>query len=205
MRLTIFGATGRTGAHLVQQALDDGHEVTAVVRGRHQLPQRARMVAFDPAELAGAVAGADAVLSAIGSREKGPTSVQADTIQMIAKAMAATGTRRLLVMSNSARIAGPGDDPFTRYVVKPLILRNLLRHSLTDMSRAEEVVRGSGLDWTIVRAPQLTDKPGKGSYRTAIDRNVTFGVRITRPDLARCVLTLAADPSAVHHHVNVAN
>ncbi len=119
--------------------------------------------------------------------------------------MEATDVRRFLLVSNSARIAGPGDDWFTRFVVKPLILRPLLRHSLADMAAAEQIARDSVLDWTIVRAPQLTDKTAKGAYRTAIERNVTFGIQITRDDLAACMLELMSDPSTIRQHVNVAN
>ncbi|MFI6867183.1 NAD(P)-dependent oxidoreductase [Nocardia sp. NPDC050406] len=210
MRLTIFGASGATGGRLVEQALGAGHEVTAVVRGRHGLPAdpRLRVVAADvmnPAKIVGAVEGADAVLDTIGSREKGPTSVCADAAASIVEAMHRTGTKRLIVVSNSARIAGPGDEPFTRFVVKPLILRPLLRHSLADMSRAEQAVEASDLAWTIVRAPQLTDKAAKGKYRKAVERNVVFGIRITRDDLAACMLDLVSDGEAVRKHVNVAN
>jgi putative NADH-flavin reductase len=210
MRLTIFGATGGTGGRLVRQALAAGHQVTAVVRGSHTIPDhpRLRVVVADvmnPADIADAVRDADAVLDTVGARVKGPTTVCADAALAIGKAMEMAGAQRLIMISNSARIAGPGDDWFTRFVVKPLILRPLLRDSLDDMAAAEQAVRDSALNWTIVRAPQLTDNPAKGSYRTVVERNVTFGIRITRDDLATCLLELAAAPQTIHKHVNVAN
>jgi hypothetical protein len=91
---------------------------------------------------------------------------------------------RLVIASNSAMAPGPGDDPFTRFVVQPLILGRLLRHLIDDMRRAEDLVRTSGLSWTSVRAGRLTDRPGKGSYRSATDRNVLGGFQITRADFA---------------------
>lgn len=210
MRLTIFGASGRTGSRLVRQALAAGHEVTAVVRGQHSLAEhpRLRVVVADvmnPNDIATAIRGADAVLDTIGSRDRGPTSVATDAALAITKAMAAVGVQRLILISNSARIAGPGDDWCTRFVVKPLILRPLLRYSLADMAAAEQATRDTALDWTIVRAPQLTDNPPKGSYRTAVERNVTFGIRISRDHLATCLLDLAADPRSIHQHINVAS
>ncbi|MFE3261794.1 NAD(P)-dependent oxidoreductase [Nocardia sp. NPDC059091] len=210
MRLTVFGASGGTGSNLVRQALTAGHAVTAVVRGDHSLPVDSNLTvitanAMSPTDIETAVAGADAVLDTIGPREPGPTSVVTDAARSICTAMEATGTSRLLIVSNSARTPGPGDDPFTRYVVKPLILRPLLRHSLIDMANAEEAVRRTRLDWTIVRAPQLTDNPRKGAYRTAIERNVTFGIRITRSDLATCLIDLITTPDAYRAHINVAN
>ncbi|MET8875044.1 NAD(P)H-binding protein [Nocardia sp. NPDC004604] len=210
MRLTIFGATGRTGGHLVRKALAAGHEVTAVVRGQHALADhpRLRVITADvmnPNDIATTIRDADTVLDTIGSREKGPTSVATDSALAITEAMASVGVRRLILISNSARVAGTGDDWFTRFVVKPLILRPLLRHSLDDMAGAEQATRDSAVDWTIVRAPQLTDRPAQGSYRTAIERSVTFGIRISREDLAACLLDLAADPGSIHQHINVAN
>ncbi|MGK8555492.1 NAD(P)-dependent oxidoreductase [Nocardia gipuzkoensis] len=210
MRLTVFGATGNTGTRVVDQALAAGHEVTTVGRGRPSIPAhpRLRVVVADvmnPADIVEAVRGADAVLDTIGSREKGPTSVCTDAALSISKAMELAGAQRLVVVSNSAGVPGSGDDWSTRFVVKPLILRPLLRHSLADMAAAEQAVRDSALDWTIVRAPQLTDNAAKGSYRTAVERNVLFGIRITRDDLAACLLDLATDHAAIHKHVHVAN
>ncbi|MGA4786280.1 NAD(P)-dependent oxidoreductase [Nocardia sp. AB354] len=210
MRVTVFGANGRTGKHLVGQALAAGHDVTAVVRATaHTLPADSKLTVItanvmEPGEIEPAVAGAGAVLDAIGTREQGPTTVMADAAKSIGQAMEATGARRLIVVSNSAAVAGPGDDPFTRYAVKPLILQRLLRHSLDDMARAEEAVRHTRLDWTIVRAPQLTDKPATGAYRTATDRNVTFGIRITRSDLAACMIDLIDRPETIRPHIHVA-
>lgn len=210
MRLTIFGATGNTGGRLVRHALAAGHTVTAVVRGEHQLPDhpQLRVVVADvlnSADITAAIQGADAVLDTIGSRDSGPTSICTDAALSISKAMESVGVQRLVITSNSARIAGPGDDWFTRFIVKPLILRPLLRHSLADMAAAEQAVRDSALDWTIVRAPQLTDNPAKSRYRSAVDRNVTFGIRLTREDLATALLDLAADPRTIRKHVNLAS
>src|SRR5258708_27812658 len=79
MRLTVFAATGGIGRHLVDQAVAAGHDVTAVARSPRNLPAdgRFRVVAADlanpdPAVLASAVEGADAVLSALGPRNPRP-------------------------------------------------------------------------------------------------------------------------------------
>ncbi|MGH8966975.1 MAG: NAD(P)-dependent oxidoreductase, partial [Actinomycetes bacterium] len=95
------------------------------------------------------------------------------------------------------------DDPLTRYVVKPLILQRLLKHAFADMRAAEDVTRGSGRDWTIVRPPRLTDGPGNDRYRTAVDRNLRGGRSITRADLAAALLDTAGDASAIGHVISV--
>ncbi|MEV8634531.1 SDR family oxidoreductase [Streptosporangium sp. NPDC051023] len=212
MKLTIFGASGGTGTCLVRQALEAGHEVTAVARESSRLSfadhPRLSVVRTDvrSSEAIGpAVAGRDAVLSALGSNSgRGPTDVCATSARSITRAMAEAGARRLVVVSASGAFADEGDDPVTRAVVKPLLQR-VLRHAFADMRAMEEEVRASGLDWTIVRPPRLTDKPRTGRYRTARGRNVTGGFFLSRENLADCVLACLADPGTVKTVVAVAN
>jgi putative NADH-flavin reductase len=210
MRLTIFGATGGTGTRLVEQALAAGHEVTAVVRDPARLTvpaqRRLRIVTadvMDPAAIQPAVAGADAVLSALGPRGGGPTTVCQDSARSIIKAMQACGVHRLLAITGSM-VTDAGDGPIARYMGKPLT-RRLLRHTYADFRHAEDEIRASDLDWTILRPPSLTNKAALGSYRTAIDRNVRRGLTISRADLAAHMLILLDDTTTVHKHVFIAN
>ena len=73
------------------------------------------------------------------------------------------------------------------------------------MRRAEDQIRDSDLDWTILRPPSLTGKPGTGTYRTAIDRNLPHGFTVSRADLAACLLALLNDPAVIRHHVSIAS
>jgi len=214
VKLTVFGATGGTGRQVVRQAVDTGHEVTAVVRDRARLPAELRdrvevveVDVMDPGAIEETVKGRDAVISAIGARDlRTPSSVCADSARSVIAAMrVAGGGGRLVMASNSAMAPGPGDDAFTRYVVKPLILARILRYMIDDMRRAERLVRASGLDWAIVRAGRLTDRPGKAAYRSAIDRNVPGGFQITRADLATALLDAAADPALAGHVISAGN
>ena len=211
MKLTILGATGATGTSLTGQALAAGHEVTAAVRdpARLTVPAHPRLRTItadvmDPAAITSAVAGADAVISAVGPRGTGPTTVIQDSVHSIVAAMAKTGTRRLLEISGSI-VADEGESPYMRYLVKPVARRTFLRHVCADMRRGEDEIRHSNLDWTIFRPPSLTGKPARGTYRTAIDRNLPHGFTISRADLATCMLTLLGDPAIVHRHVAVAS
>ena len=170
-------------------------------------PRQLRIVTadvMDPAMISPAVAGADAVLSAIGPRGNGPTTVSQDSVRSIIQAMQKSGVRRLLMVSGSV-VTDAGEGPLMRYLAKPLVRRTALRHVCADMRRAEEEVRESGLDWTIMRPPRLTGKAATGKYRTALDRNLPRGYTISRADLAGCMLTLLADAATVHKHVGIAN
>jgi putative NADH-flavin reductase len=211
MRLSIFGATGGTGTCLVEQALKAGHEVTAVVRDPARLaiaahPRLQVMTAdiMDPASILPAVAGADAVLTGVGPRGTGPTTVIRDSLASIVAAMQNAGVHRLLALSGSI-VADEGESPYLRYLLKPLARRTFLRHVCADMRAGEAEVRASDLDWTIVRPPALTDKRARGAYRTAVDRSLPRGLRIPRADLAACMLALADDPLSVHRSIAVAS
>jgi len=211
MRLTIFGATGGTGTQLVRQALEEGHDVTAVVRdpARLDVPAHERLEVVtadvrDPGAIGPAVAGADAVLSALGPRGRGPTTICSDGARAIVEAMGKAGVRRLLVVSAAGPFPDAGDGLVVRSVIKPIVLERLMKDAFDDMRRCEEEVRGTALDWTILRPPQLVDKPATGRYRTATDLNLRGGRKISRADLAACMLGLVADDASVHHHVSVA-
>jgi putative NADH-flavin reductase len=211
MRLTIFGATGKTGSCLVTQAVMAGHEVTAVVRDpkRLNLPshEHLRVVTadvMDPTDIMGAVDEANVVVSALGPPSKGPTTVLQDSTRSIIEAMEKSGSRRLVTTVSGSMVDDSGDGAFMHYLAKPMT-RRMLKNVCSDMGRAESEIHASNLDWTIFRPPRLTDKPGTGRYRIAIDRNVKRGFTITRADLAQAVLELLNDPATVRKHVFVAH
>ena len=206
MRIVVFGASGGTGREVVAQALAEGDEVVAVARAGSVVPPGAEVVRADFDEdgvIEDAVRGADIVVSALGTRGRGPTSVCTDGMGAAIAAMRRTGVRRLLVVS-AAGLPGEGDDALLRWLVKP-ILQRVLRHHYADLRRMEELVRASGLDWTIVRPPQLTDGPRTDRYRRALDRHLAGGRRVARADVATEILRAAADRDTVGHLVAIAD
>ena len=221
MRLTIFGATGGTGTCLAQQALAAGHEVTAVVRDQARLTVRPSTPAvstpaagdglrvitadpMDPAAIITAMAGADAVLTAIGPRGTGVTTVSQDSVRSIIAAMQKTGARRLLTVSGSI-VADEGESPYLRYLIKPVARRTFLRHVCADMRAAEAEVEATDLDWTIMRPPGLTSKPASGHYRTSIDGGLPRSLTVSRADLAACMLQAIGNQATFRKHVAIAN
>lgn len=209
MRLIVFGATGRIGLEIVQRALAADHQVTAVVRDAARLPvpdERLEVVEadpFDPAAIAPAVKGQDAVLSALGPRPGGPSTVCSQGAAAITEAMGRTGVRRLLVVSASGPYVDRGDDPLTRFVVKPLLGR-MLREGFTDLRAAEKIVRASDLDWTILRPSRLTDGPAPRRIRRSRDRNLPFGLFTPRAAVAAEMVRVVDDPTAVRHSIALA-
>jgi putative NADH-flavin reductase len=209
MKLTVLGATGGVGRHLVSHALADGHEVTAVVRDPARLPARgdrltvARGNALDAASLREPVTGADAVLSGIGQAGRhDPLHPASTSARAATEAMRAAGVRRIVVVSAAPlNRSGAGDPALTRRVFYPLLWA-ALREVYTDLETMERVLRESGLAWTSVRPPKLTDKPGTGRYRRAIDAN-PGGSTIPRADVARAMLDAATDPQTTAQAIGV--
>src|SRR5947209_16015792 len=182
MKLTIFAATGGIGRQALEQAVAAGHDVTAVVRNPQKLSPgvravRADLSAPDPAALESAVGGADAVLSGLGPRSRSEAGITASGTGAVLDAMRATGVRRIVVVSAApvGTVASPGNpnppkhDPgdgfFMRYLFSRIAVA-MFGKVYDDLAQMEDILRESDLDWTIVRPPQLTDKPSTGTYRT---------------------------------------
>jgi putative NADH-flavin reductase len=221
MHLTIVAATGGIGRQLVRQALAEGHEVTAVVRDPSKITEPVRVVRADlahadPAALESAVKDADAVLSGLGARTSAEAGVAWRGTQALVDAMRATGVRRLVVVSaapigtvaSPARPNPPRHDPGDGFFMRHLgarFARTAFRTHYADLARMEDVVRDSGLDWTISRPPKLSDKPLTGHYRTAAGQNVRGGFSISRADVAHQMLHCLDDPDTIQQIVGLAN
>jgi putative NADH-flavin reductase len=220
MKLCIVAATGRIGHQLVEQAIAADHEVTAAVRTPAKLPAGVRGVRVDlahpdPAALESAIAGADAVLSGLGPRTRAEAGITAPGTRAVIAAMQATGVGRIVVVSAAptGTVATPGNpnpprhDPgdgfFMRHLLSPAIGRILREHYL-DLALMEEALRESGLEWTVVRPPRLTDKAGTGTYRRAYGRNIRGGLTIPRADVAHLMLHVLDEPDSVGQYVGVA-
>ena len=210
MRLTVFGATGGTGRQVVQQALSAGHEVTAVVRDAHGLARSNERPAVvvadvvDPSAIESAIKDSDAVISALGPRRGGPSTICSAAAVSIVTAMRAVDVTRLVAIS-AAPVApnDPGDQLLYRLVLRP-VLRRVLAATYADLAVMERTIMDSGLDWTIVRPPRLTDRPHTGKYRVAHGHNVPGGASISRADLADALLAALADERAVRAPLGVA-
>ncbi len=188
MKLFILGATGGTGRQLVTQALARGHDVTALVRSPDRLPllhERLTVLSGDPRrpEHLARLPGHDAVVSALGLRDRRPSTLLGDAARATVEAMRRAGVRRLLVVSVAMIFPDAG---ITRLLGPPL--RRVLRHTVRDTIEMEAVVRASALDWTIARPPRLTDGAPRGRYRAEAGRLPPRGLAIPRADLARYLL-----------------
>ncbi len=210
MKLIVFGATGRTGTHLVHQALERGHQVTAVARDPSRISLEHEALTTVKADVTSVEAlrpllyGQDAVLSALGARRNREAGIVAQASRAVVSAMKESGTRRILVVSAAPVGPSPKGEKFAiRFLLTPLV-RLAFAPQYADLAEMEEELAASGLDWTVVRPPRLLDGPGTGTYRSALGSNVPNGTSITRADLARALLDMLTNDATVGQVVWVA-
>jgi uncharacterized protein YbjT (DUF2867 family) len=221
MKLTIFAATGGIGRQVLDQAVAAGDDVTAVVRNPDKLSQHVHTVTADlaaanPAALESSVTGADAVLSGLGPRSASDVGIVSQGIRAIVAAMQATGVRRIVAVSAApvGTVASPGNphppkhDPGDGFFMRHLFSRlakTVFGKGYADLAVMEDILRDSGLDWTVIRPPRLTDKPLTGSYRTASGQNLRGGLSVPRADVAHLMLTVLGQPGTIGQVIGIAS
>ncbi|SNS99304.1 Putative NADH-flavin reductase [Geodermatophilus pulveris] len=187
MRVAVLGATGRTGRPLVAELLRRGHEVSVLARdpaGLGDLTGRVRVVtgsSRDAAALAGLVAGADAVVSALGPG-RGDTTLHRDTAAALVPVMQQAGVPRFVGVSG-AGIDVPGDRKSPSARVISFLIQRLGGAAVADKPAEYAVWAASDRDWTLVRPPRLKDGPGTGT----VEHHASTSARATwldRADLA---------------------
>ena len=196
MKLVIFGATGGTGRQVVEQALDQGHRVTAFARTPDKLDIQhpnldvAQGDVMDLPSVEQAIQGQDAVVCILGSGQL-KSNIRSEGTRQIIQAMEHTGVRRLICQST----LGTGDswgnlNFFWKYVMFGFILR----HVYADHELQESYVQQSNLDWTIVRPGSFVDGDRTGEYRHGFPgTDKTLKLKITRGDIADFILKQLAD------------
>lgn len=209
MHIAIFGATGKTGRHVVDQALARGHRVRAFTRrpdaidSDHPNLDVARGDARDPDAVHEAVRGVDAVISVLGPTDNTPDHQVERGTRHLVSAMERAGVSRLIVTAG----AGVGDERDAPGVLDRIVKALLLlfaRHAYRDMRETVEVVRESSLAWTVVRLPMLTDGPAQGEVRVGYVGRGT-GPRIARPDVARFLLDTLEQDAHIHDAPVISN
>ena len=135
----------------------------------------------DPDAVGAAVAGQDAVISALGLRKAFKSGGLVErSFSVIVPAMERSGARRLVVMS----ALGVGSTREQAPWLPRLMYRALLTDIFADKAAGERIVEGSALDWTIVYPPLLTDGPATGHYRSGEVLELHGMPKISRADVA---------------------
>lgn len=193
MRLLVVGASGAIGSAVVRAAIERGHDVTALVRTPAKLGElrsHVRVVEGDLADapsVAAAVAGHDAVVSAIGSSpDREQVDVPAQGMRHILAGMQQHGVRRLVGLAGGA-VDVPGEEKPLGGRIATFIVKLFARYVVEAKQREFDVVRASDLDWTMVRPPNVVD--GEATGHVIGDR--LSGMRISSGDVGAAMVELA--------------
>ncbi|MGD9487330.1 MAG: NAD(P)-dependent oxidoreductase [Calditrichaceae bacterium] len=207
-RILIIGATGGTGLQLVEQAIEKGFFVTALVRNpdkfkiKHSQLQVVKGDVLDFGSIEKAVQGQDAVVSALGHKQFfGPTRILSEGTANIIRAMEKTGVKRLICETSLGIGASAGRmGLYYTFFVIPFILP----FYFWDKTRQERIISESATEWVIVRPSMLTNGKRSGKYRhgTGIG-NYLWTARISRADVADFMLNRLSDNTYLGKAVGV--
>jgi putative NADH-flavin reductase len=202
MKLTIFGASGGTGEHLVVESLKRGHQVTALLRTPRKLAVQHENLTIVEGDVraaetvALAINGSDGVINAIGPTPNSPDDLMRIAAENIIAGMKQNGVDRL-IWSTGAGVPAPQDKPTFIHNTIHFLLKTLSGKVLQNSLDGAEIVKNSGLNWTIARAPMLTDKPGKGNFHVSYVE-ASLGRSLARENFARLMLDLVESDQWIH-------
>lgn len=192
-RIALLGATGQTGKEFLKKALKAGYSVKALVRdptkvishqGELDVIQGDVLNAADVEKL---VKDTDAVVSLFGHVKGSPEHLQTDGTKNIVAAMKKFGVKRIISLSGGGLPYPEKDQPKFADKAIRFIMKLTVPKILNDAIAHYGVLKGSNLDWTIVRGPRLTNDEEKGDYRVGWV-GVNAGTKIARADLADFIL-----------------
>lgn len=203
MTVAVLGATGATGRHVVSTALRRGHRVVALTRRAGTFEPRAGLDEVtwpdvtDASALTRALPGASVVISALGGAGKGPTTVCTEGIRSAVTAMKAAGVDRLIAVSAHGVLETHDKSPYSLAVWANVAER------MRDKETMEPLITASGLKWTIVRPPKLSDHDEIGKYQAGADLRIRLWSSVGRADLAAFLVDEAETPRYAHAYPRI--
>lgn len=202
MKIAVLGATGKTGAHLVQQARAAGHDVVAYVRRPEAMPAQTGVTVVggqldDVAGMADAFAGADAVVCCIGPKVGPGTMLRTDLMQTclgaILEVVKRAGVGRFVLMS----AFGVGETAAKASLPARLVYRTAMAAIFGDKEKAETLLPSSGLNWAALYPVMLHEAPPLAQVSVRPLESVTHvpGLpKVTFANAATVLLDLATHP-----------
>jgi putative NADH-flavin reductase len=207
IKIAVLGATGRTGALVVEQALKRGHRVVAYVRrvGALGASEGLRIVVgelFDSEHLKSALSDVDAVICCLGTYRHKPVDLMQHNLPLIVQAMKHAGRTRLILLS----AYGAGETARTASLVATIVYMTMFSSISHDKERSEASLATSGLDWTAVYPVGLTDCP----LTEAVEVRPTNEVKkvkglplVSRANVAKVLLDAAEDSRTIRQKLLV--
>ena len=206
MKLVVFGASGKTGSLLIEQALASGYEVNAYVRTQESIklvhPDLKVFVGqlSEKSKLRLAITGADACISTLGGASLTKHSHQIiQGIDNIVSIMEEVKVKRIIYLSS----IGAGTS--RNYMPQPIrffIADLMLRVPLADHTANENRITQSQLEWTIIRPGGLTDGAKSDNLKHGTENMKMKGnQRISRSNVAAFILNQLTNSNYVNKSV----
>ena len=193
MKVIIFGATGFSGRAILSEALKQGHEVTILVRDAAKVQSKHKNLmvvegnVLNPETVARVLQNQEVVIQCLGVGGKGdgkPTTFISDATKVIVEEMQKQKIKRLIAMSNVGAGYSIAFQPwFFTQIILPYFMK-WLKVIIDDKNRMEPIIMNSHLDWTIVRCPNIVDKPAKGACLATLDGK-GLKLSVTLSDLSK--------------------
>jgi putative NADH-flavin reductase len=194
VKLALFGATGRVGHELTTRALVQGHEVTALVRDPARLGlthAKLKVVkgnATNARDVSSVVQGQDAVLCALGPNKNSPKDILEQFTTHAIAAMKQHGVKRIAVVGGAGmRVPEDSKDVGTQAI--GWLISKIIADAVKDKQKQYDLLRSSGVEFVILRAPVITTGERKGKY-TIGHPPMGFGAQITTSDLSDAMLEM---------------
>lgn len=213
MKVIIFGATGFSGQGILAEALKQGHEVSILVRNASKVQIQHKNLTIiegnvlDPQTVASVLYHQEVVIQCLGVGGKGdgnPTTFISDATKVIVDEMQKQHIKRLIAMSNVGAGNSIAFQPwFFTKIILPYFMK-WLQVIIEDKNRMEPIIMNSNLDWTIVRCPNIVDKPAKGTCNATLDGK-GLKLSITLLDLSKFIVDQLKQTSFVKQAPSVSN
>ena len=197
-KIALFGASGQTGQHFLELALENNFEVKALARNPKSIKQvspKLKVYSGDVLnidDVTKVIEGTDIVVSLFGHVKGSPEWLQTDGTKNIVQAMKENDVNRIISLSGGGLPFPEKDEPKFADKVIRTIMKLFVPKILNDAIKHHEVLEKSGLNWTIVRGPRLTNDEKIGNYRVGWV-GVNASTKISRADLADFILTQVDD------------
>jgi len=203
MKITIIGASAGIGLATVQQALAKGHHVTVLSTRTEGIPDHRNLTKVDGSatsvnDLMKVMPGAEAVIIAIGTKNKKPNTLFSDTAAALVQAGEALNFKSPILIITG--FGAGASSVFLSFFMRSVI-RLFLKHQYVNKTLMEELIAASDLNWEIVRPGMLTDGPMTQEYKVLpeLHKGIKVG-KISRADVADFLLHEAENPTMLRQY-----
>jgi uncharacterized protein YbjT (DUF2867 family) len=212
MKISLFGATGPTGRYLIEEALRQDYSLSVYTRDASKLKDYQGKIEIVVGDLTNVKAmtecirGSTTVISALGPNSlkiKGDRPIM-HGVSNIVSVMKTLGVHRLIQIS-TASYRDPKDSFDLKTHSLLMVFKLIVRKAVDDIRATGELVRDSGLDWTLVRIPNLKDGPANGTIDVGWYGKSKLGTKLSRGNLAKFIVEQVSNREFVRAAPAIAN